>query len=425
MVNNIKTPEVTAIDSNAGNLKWIVPYIGALIAMMLLQFNNLGFTPLLPSMVKAWGINNSQLGFFTGLNGILSLIMAVPAGLLVVKFGVKKVVYVGLVVVALGLSIVALSPNFGMGIFGRIVWMTGYKATFIAVISALAFSTPEKFRGTGFAINGSMSALAVVLGAPLGSYMTQNYGWQTGMYTYAVLALVGLIIFAVLYRVPIAKTEPTNAHVNGATNTGEAKRSAYRTPMVWLMALLMFVSTMIGISLTFFMPTMFTKVYNFKPLEVAVISSTGFGIGVVVVFLFGFFADRLRNRKLILAIIMGIDIICGLFMLIPQLSCFEIGVIASLAVSMAIPNLIYAIASQVLAGRQLGNVIGVVGLGMGAGAYIGPQAVGFFADMTGHFTAGIYFLTGSAIVSLILVLCLNLNKSDKKSDQIIGASKEV
>ena len=130
---------------------WVVPYIAALFAMMMLQVSNLGFPPLLPGIEKSWGLSFSQVGLITGVNGLSSMLMAIPAGLLIERFGEKKVLRTGLFVVAIGLVVVAASSSFPMGMVGRSIWQAGFfKGTWLLWEHDLELETPFCPQGSGY-----------------------------------------------------------------------------------------------------------------------------------------------------------------------------------------------------------------------------------------------------------------------------------
>jgi cyanate permease len=384
---------------------WIVPYIATLFAMMMLQISNLGFPPLMPGIQKSWGLSFSQVGLFTGINGLASMLMAIPAGLLIQRLGEKRVLAAGLFVVAAGLSIVGISSAFSLGIAGRTIWQIGYKATFVATITALSLTIPLHLRASGMGINGALSSLASAAGAPLGGLVALQYGWKGGMYGYAVLALVGLAVFYLLYQ-PVRKPSPGNS-LEGAKKV-ERSRSAFKTPVVWVLSLLMCFGTMVGISLTFFMPTALTHLFRLTAMDSAAILSMGYGLGVPVVLLSGVFADRINNRKLVLAVIMLINTVLALVMITPNLAVFRISAMLILSLGLTVPNLLYAVAGQVLAGREVGNVMGTIGLGGGVAAYFGPQMLGLLRDVTGNFSAGWYLMAAVSAISFIIILFLKI-----------------
>jgi nitrate/nitrite transporter NarK len=66
----------------------------------------------------------------------------------------------------------------------------------------------------------------------------------------------------------------------------------------------------------------------------------------------------------------------------------------------AATNQIYAISSSLLPKEEVGNGIGIVGLGSGIFGYVGPQMLGYLRDATGGFTAGWVFVACAATLAL-------------------------
>lgn len=386
--------------------KWIVPYCAALFGMMMLQISNMGFSPLMPGIQESWGLNFSQVGLFTGINGLSSLIMAVPAGLLIHRFGEKSVLCWGLLVVVIGLSIVAVSTNFSMGIAGRTIWQFGYKATFISCVTALSLALPSHLKATGMGINGSLSCLATAVGAPLGGFLALNYSWKAGMWGYAVLALLGLLVFSLVYSSPGKSAEKGSRQemMHGAAKP----RSAFRTPIVYVLSLLMFLGMMAGISLTLFLPTALKHLYQFTAMDTAATISMGFVLGIPVVLFLGVFADRIKNRRLTLTFVMGLTMVMALLMTSSNPTLLRFGAIVILALGLSVPNLLYAMAGEILAGRDVGNVMGMVGFGGGVSAFFGPQVLGWLGDITGTFMAGWYFIAAVSALFCVVIQCLKV-----------------
>ena len=405
-IKNGATAEVSVPMLPGESKKWIVPFCAALFGMMMLQTSNMGFTPLMPGIQESWGLNFSQVGLFTGINGLASLTMAVPAGLLIHRFGEKRVLCSGLLVVAIGLSIVALSTNFSLGIVGRTVWQFGYKATFISCVTALSLALPSHLKATGMGINGSLSCLATAVGAPLGGVLALKYSWKAGMWGFAVLALLGLLVFYLIYS-PMEKTVGKESKRDVTHGMGKP-RSAYRTPIVYVLSLLMFLGMMAGISLTFFLPTALKHLYNFTAMDTAATISTGFVLGIPVVLFLGIFADRIKNRRLTLAFVMGLTMVMALLMTRSNPTLLRVSAIVILSLGLSVPNLIYAMAGEIFTGRDVGNAMGMVGFGGGVSAFFGPQVLGVLGDMTGTFMAGWYFIAAVSALFCVVILCLKL-----------------
>jgi nitrate/nitrite transporter NarK len=214
-----------------------------------------------------------------------------------------------------------------------------------------------------------------------------------------------LAVFSLLYR-PLRKEPSRDASKD--FKPAARTHSAFRTPVVWVLSLLMCFGSMLGISLTFFLPTALTHLFEQTTMDSATILGTGFGLGVPVVLFSGIFADRINNRKLVLAVIMLINTVLALMMTVPNLTVFRFSAILIFSLGLTIPNLLYSIAGQVLAGREVGNIMGTIGMGAGVAAYFGPQMLGLLRDTTGSFSAGWYLMAAVSAVSFFIILSLKI-----------------
>ncbi|MGC1451740.1 MAG: MFS transporter, partial [Candidatus Sulfotelmatobacter sp.] len=230
---------------------WAVSVSAVILAMMAIQMSSLGFSPLLPAMQRDLSASYSQIGLFTGMYGIIALVMSLPAGILAVRIGEKRTLLAGLAVTAVGLVSLAKSVTFGGALVSRGIWLIGYRTAFIAVFTAMAMVTPKKFRSRTMGILGAMAALASVIGAPFGAHVAGLLGWRRGILGFAAISVAGTLIFGVLYR----SSGPGDVATSGAHghSISSAHASNLRNPAIWGMILLGLIN-MGGFSVTFFVP---------------------------------------------------------------------------------------------------------------------------------------------------------------------------
>src|SRR5579863_1374734 len=195
--------------------KWIVPFVATLVGMMALQISSLGFAPLLPNIQQAFGMSYSQIGLFTGMYGLLAILLSVPAGLAAKEFGEKRVLIAGLVVVGLGLGALSLAGSFTEAFLGRGLWITGYRFAFVCVLTAIGLTCPPSLRGRTMGVLGAMSSLASVIGAPFGSSIGQEFGWRNGIRAFGCAAVLGAVVVAIFYKDPVVSAQRAEAHSNG------------------------------------------------------------------------------------------------------------------------------------------------------------------------------------------------------------------
>lgn len=381
--------------------RWIVPFIATIFAMMTLQMSSLGFTPLLPDIQRDFGMSYSQVGLFSGIYGLAAILFSIPGGMLAKRFGEKGVLSVGLLVVALGLASLSFSPNFAFGLSSRILWIIGYRVAFVCVMTAVAVAVPSAHRSTAMGILGAMSSLASVIGAPFGTAIGVAFGWRKGILAFAVMALLGSLVFSIFYRTS------TDVPQHSESGHGLAKvpdASAFANPLVWSMVLLG-LTNMGGFSATFFVPSAVKGTFNLGPSAAAYLISASYVTAIFANLLCGYLADRF-NRWAVMIGIMLLMLPACFAMMTTNLIAFRVATALVISLGLCATNQIFAIAGEVMPGREIGPVMGIVSLGGGIFGYIGPQVLGILRDRTGGFTAGWYFVAFGASIGLIVILIL-------------------
>lgn len=391
---------------------WKLSAAAVIVAMMAIQMASLGFSPLLPAMQKDLAASYSQMGLFTGMYGIIALLVSLPAGVFAAKIGEKRALLIGLGVTATGLAALSQATSYEVALAFRALWLIGYRAAFIAVFTAMAMVTPPEFRSRTMGILGAMAALASVIGAPFGTRLAEWLGWRGGIQGYAGISLLGAVIFALLYfRAPSSETGPAGPHSSKVT--GASARSALRNPLVWGMILLGLIN-MGGFSVTFFVPYAVQSIFGQGPADAAAIISASYLVSIPINLGFGYLCDRYSRWNMM--IVLAVLLIPASFAVMSQdLLVFRIAVASIVSLGHAATNQVYAIAGALLPKEEVGKGTGVIGLGSGIFGYLGPQMLGYLRDATGGFTAGWIFVACAAVLALCDLLVLRFYSSRRKS----------
>ena len=181
--------------------------------------------------------------------------------------------------------------------------------------------------------------------------------------------------------------------------------SAFRSPLVWSLAVLSGLAGMGSLSANFFVPSAAQALFHLDQVGASYLISTGFTLAIFVNLLFGFLMDRF-NRWKVMAALAGLGALGGIAMTSHDLTVFRIGTALVLALGHAGIQQSYTLAADVLRGRETGNVMGVVSMVAGVFSYLGPQMLGLLRDWSGGFESGWYFIIGAAAATLVLVLAL-------------------
>jgi predicted MFS family arabinose efflux permease len=379
---------------------WVPSFAATIVAMMAIQMSSLGFSPLLPAIQKDFGLSYSQIGLFTGLYGLVAMVVSVPAGILAKRVGEKRALTGGLLGVALGLLLLSQASKFGWALGARAVWLVGYRVAFVCVMASIALVAPASFRSRAMGILGAMASLASVIGAPFGTIIAQPYGWRGGIVGFATMALLGAMVFWFAYS-PGAGDVEHSFHGHGPS---APSKSAFRTPVVWSMVLLGLIN-MGGFSATFFVPSAVKTTFHLSAIESALVISTSYIVAIFVNVLFGYLCDRFDRWDMMIGLAVLLVPSC-FAMMVPSLLVFRVATALVISLGLCATNQIFALAGEVVGRSEIGPVMGVVGLGGGLFGYVGPQVLGMLRDRTGGFTAGWYFVAGGVILSLIEIVFL-------------------
>jgi len=254
------------------NRSWIVPFLATLFGMMTLQMSSLGFSPLLPAIQKEFSMSYTQIGLFTGMYGLLALVLSVPAGLAAKRYGEKSVLVLALLLVGFGLFMLGRASGFFSAFAFRALWIGAYRFAFVCVLTAIALTAPPSLKGASMGFLGSVSSLASVIGAPFGSKIGEDFGWRTGMTAYACAAILGSLVIWAFYRQRSDDlAQPKEAH--DVSNSRNGGRSAFRTPVVWALAVLVGMVGMASYSVTFFVFSAASSIFKMDTVSASFVIS--------------------------------------------------------------------------------------------------------------------------------------------------------
>lgn len=382
-----------------------------IVAMMAIQMASLGFSPLLPAMQHDLAASYSQMGLFTGMYGIIALLVSLPAGVFAARIGEKRALLIGLAVTAIGLLALSQASRYNVALAFRALWLIGYRTAFIGVFTAMAIVTPSQYRSRTMGILGAMAALASVIGAPFGTRVAQGLGWRGGLQGYAAISLLGAAVFGLLYHRKRSQAS-AEAGPHGAPLTGLGGFSALRNPVIWGMILLGLIN-MGGFSVTFFVPYAVQSVFKLGPSAAASIISLSYLVSIPLNLGFGYLCDR-YSRWNIMIVLAALLIPASFAVMSRDLLVFRIAVALIVSLGHAATNQVYAIGSTLLPKEDVGKGMGIVGLGSGIFGYLGPQMLGYLRDATGGFTAGWVFVACAAVLSLCDLLMLRLYSTKRR-----------
>jgi MFS family permease len=180
-------------------LVWAVGLTAYIVAV--LNRTSLGVSGLLAA--GRFGVSASLLAGFSVLQLLVYAGLQIPVGMVLDRFGPRRLVATGAVVMALGQLVLALTTNLGVAYTGRALVGAGDAMTFISVLRLVAAWFPARRVPVLSQITGLIGQLGQVLSAVPLVALLHARGWTTAFVATAALGLVvGALALAALRDSP-------------------------------------------------------------------------------------------------------------------------------------------------------------------------------------------------------------------------------
>ena len=169
---------------------------------LVFAFRMLGMFMVLPVLatygMDLAGATPALIGLAIGAYGLTQAIFQIPFGIISDRIGRRSVIYLGLIVFALGSVLAANSDSIWGVIAGRI--LQGAGAISAAVMALLSDLTREQHRTKAMAMIGMTIGLSFAVAMVVGPLLTRAFGLSGLFLATGAMALCGIVI--VMFMVP-------------------------------------------------------------------------------------------------------------------------------------------------------------------------------------------------------------------------------
>ena len=223
------------------------------------------------------------------------------------------------------------------------------------------------------------------------------------------MALVGATVFWLFYRPTVERDSVPGAEAATAAPAAPHRaspRSAFRSPVVWLLALVVGLGGFGQFTVTNFVPSVAEGVYGLGAAAAGVILSTGYLAAIALNLVIGVLADRF-NKLAVLAGMFVVLAAASMSLAIENELVFRVATAVVIGFGFSAANQLYGLAGSLMPRSEAGNAMGIVSLGAGLFGYFGPQMLGILRDLTGSFAAGFAMVGMCDLLTLGLVVVLH------------------
>ncbi|MDP9884967.1 MFS family permease [Sinomonas atrocyanea] len=417
--NTHHEPSVKAVRPR-GKARWSVALLMG-FGILINYVDRLSISVTQGPLTKEFGLTAIEFGVLSSAFLWSYAIMQIPSGMLLDRFGVKKVWGASAVLWTVASVLTAIASGAWVIVLARVFLGVAEAPAFPGAMKATGLWFPRHERGLCTAIFDSGTRLANVLGLPLIAFTVATWGWREAFWLQAVLSLVFLGAFLWRYTGPKHKLAKGTLSAEeyryiidgGATSEDVRPASDWRTigyllrqRKVWGLSLGLagagYVLWMLLTWLPGYMQTSMNQsvlqsgIYAAVPaLAMFVSELTIGGWWVDRVIGRGANPDRIRKGVLVAGMIVALFTVGAAFSNSPLVAITWIAIgSAGIALVYVTSNSLPALIAPEGSAGSLAAIVNCVNLLAGVAA---PIVTGFIVDATGHFVYA-FIIGGIALI---------------------------
>ena len=367
----------------------VVPYAWVILGVVYLAsivapFNQFKVPPIMPVLRQAYGLDLTQAGSLMSVVAIMGLLLALPAGVLLQRFGSKAIGLVALGCMATGSAMGALAGSYNALLGSRVVEGVGIGLIGVVAAATITMWFPPARQGVPMGIWATWVPVGGVLVYNLAPVVAGRWGWQAVWWMGVGAALLVMLLYALLVRNP-AGSPPAGGQSGTSLQVGKALKNRD----IWLLALLFACFSLALVSIGPYYPTFLSEVRGYPLGQAAFISSLSSLVVIGSAPLTGWVSDRIGSRRLLFSLpFLGIAVILALPFHVTGWQVPVLLIVQGLVVG-AIPTAAFAAAPEVMGKPEWAGLgLAVVLIGQNAGNLVAPVLFGELVSSLGWAAAG-------------------------------------
>ncbi len=412
-------------DSLAGRRRWTIATVLGL-GVLVSYFDRVNLSVSHAALIVTFGISNVTFGYLAAAYNWTYAMCQLPMGLILDRYGVKRVGLVGTTLWSIASFAAAITPNVSGFFAARLLLGVGEAPLFPGNSKAVGLWFPESERNFATAIFDSAAKFASAIGVPLIGLLLIRIGWRWSFVATGVISVAYLLLFKHVYHDPdddpmVSATEKlyiagkAPALVNSLSPEKASLGYLMRQPVVIGMALGFGSYNYVFYMLITWLPSYLSAVlhidlmrsflYTGVPWLFATACDLGAGLGSDALIRRGWDAGKVRKRFLVVGTCFGLGILGAADAHTPVSALFWISLsIGGLAAASPIG---WAVPSMIAPRGRVGAVGGIINFSNQVSGIAAPIVTGYVIAITKSYNwafgvCGIYLVVG--ITSYILLL---------------------
>ena len=381
----------------SSSYRWVILSVCTL-GFMQTHIHRVGFAPLIPTFVADLQLTYAAAGAIMTAYFWTYTAVQVPIGLLVDRWGARRVMVAFMAVLVLGAALFPLSRTYTQSLLARALVGLGAAAVWVPSLRLITewFRAEERGRVIGIlSAGGALGGTSALLLIPL---LADRWGWRWGYAATLVPVLLTLALFALFVR---GGDGPSGAAPGGGLL---ALRRVLGTGVIWWFNVSVLLFYGAYFSMVTWLPTFLVNALRVTPAQAGFVTSLLTAGTIVSWPLAGLITDRIGRRKWVYLFSQLMSVAVSLVFALagPHLS-FAGAAGVALAAGVLFGGMItpFVMVVELFPRELAGTASGIVNTFCFLGSLIIPVLLGRVVDVTGSFPAA--FLAAAAVQALAFV----------------------
>ena len=165
-------------------------------------FDRINLSVSQDALHASFGLSLIAFGYLSSAFSWTYALMQMPAGLLLDRFGVRRVGRIGTFLWSLASFAAAVSPGLGVFFAARLLLGVAEAPTFPGNAKALGYWFPQRERSFATALTDSAAKFSSAIGVPFLGLLLLHFGWRWSFAATGFISLLYFALFFCFYRNP-------------------------------------------------------------------------------------------------------------------------------------------------------------------------------------------------------------------------------
>jgi predicted MFS family arabinose efflux permease len=366
---------------------WVILVV-VYLASVAAPLNSSKVPPIMPLLMQDLHIDLIQAGGLMSIIALVGLLLALPAGVILQRFGSLSTGLAALGFLTCGAVLGALSDSYSFLAVSRLVEGIGIGLIGVVAPATIAMWFPPALQGTAMGIWATWVPVGSLIAYGIAPGLSAGSGWRAVWWAGAAFTLVTMLLYAFLVRRPPL---PAGDELQGQQPLDFKRALANRD--IWLLGFQFACFALAMVPIGTFYPTFLSEMRGFSLGQAAFISNILTFMAMLSAPISGWISDRIGSRRLLFTLPYVIIAVLLLFPFnVTGWQIYALLIVQGLIVG-SIPTATFTAAPELMKKPQWAGLgLAVILLGQNVGVLVGPLIFGELVNRVGWAGGGYWMI---------------------------------